>query len=67
MSGMARFMRNQKAVRKAQVKRAQMMDKQGGHKTMDERLEHISKPMAWALSAVFIVAVWSLIFGVFFL
>ncbi len=64
---MAKALRNQKAVRKAQVKRAQMMDKQGGHKTMDEKLEHISKPTAWLLCGLFCLAVWALVIGVFFL
>ncbi len=67
MSGMARFMRNQKAVRKAQVKRAQMMDKKGGHRTMDERLEHISKPTAWLLCGLFCLVFWALVIGAFFL
>ena len=64
---MAKALRNQKAVRKAQVKRAQMMDKQGGHKTMDEKLEHISKPTAWLLCGLFCLVFWLVIIGVFFL
>ena len=64
---MAKVLRNQKAVSKAQVKRAQMMDKQVGHKTMDERLEHISKPMAWMLCGLFCLVFWTLVIGVFFL
>ncbi len=64
---MARALRNQKAVRKAQAKRAKAMGLTGNYKTIEQRLETISKPTALALSAVFIVAVWSLIFGVFFL
>ena len=64
---MAKALRNQKAVRRAQVKRAQMMDKQGGHKTMDEKLEHISKPMAWLLCGLFCLVFWAVIIGTFFL
>ncbi len=64
---MAIALRNQKAVRKAQVKRAQMMDKQGGYKTMDEKLEHISKPTAWLLCGLFCLVFWLVIIGVFFI
>ncbi len=64
---MAKALRNQKAVRKAQVKRAQMMDKKGGHKTMDEKLEHISKPTAWLLCGLFCLVFWVVIIGTFFL
>ncbi len=64
---MAKALRNQKAVRKAQVKREQMMDKQGGHKTMDERLEHISKPMAWLLCGLSCLVFWAVVVGAFFL
>ena len=64
---MAKALRNQKAVRKAQVKRAKAMEAGSNHKTLDQQLETISKPTAWALSAVFIVAVWAVVIGVFFL
>ena len=64
---MAKALRNQKAVRKAQAKRAKAMEAGSNHKTLDQQLETIRNPMEWLLCAVFIVAVWCLIFGVFFL
>ena len=46
---MARALRNQKAVRKAQVKRAKAMGLTGGYKTLEQRVESIIKQMKWAL------------------
>ena len=64
---MARALRNQKAVRKAQVKRAKAMGLTGGYKILEQRVETISKPMAWLLCGLFCLVFWVLIIGAFFI